>query len=96
MGDVIEDNVFDLIDKAKNGDKGAQAYLVEKNIGLVWSIVKRFSNRGYDVDDIFQIGSIGLIKAINKFDNSYGVKFSTYAVPMIWVRLRDSYVTMEL
>lgn len=83
MGDVIEDNVFELIDKAKKGDKDAQAYLVEKNTGLVWSIVKRFSNRGYDVDDIFQIGSIGLIKAINKFDSSYDVKFSTYAVPMI-------------
>lgn len=83
MGDVIEDNVFELISKAKNGDKDAQAYLVEKNTGLVWSIVKRFSNRGYDVDDIFQIGSIGLIKAINKFDSSYEVKFSTYAVPMI-------------
>ena len=72
-----------LIEKAKNGDKEAQALLVEKNIGLVWSIVRRFQNRGYEVDDLFQIGCIGLMKAINKFDASFDVKFSTYAVPMI-------------
>ena len=54
-----------------------------KNIGLVWSNVKRFQNRGYEAEDIFQIGCIGLIKAINKFDDSFNVKFSTYAVPMI-------------
>lgn len=83
MEALMEDSVLDLIDKAKTGDKQAQAILVEKNIGLVWSIVKRFQNRGYEVDDIFQIGSIGLIKAINKFDKSFEVKFSTYAVPMI-------------
>lgn len=83
MEELMEDSVLDLIDKAKAGDKKAQAILVEKNIGLVWSIVKRFQNRGYEMDDIFQIGSIGLIKAINKFDKSFDVKFSTYAVPMI-------------
>jgi len=55
----------------------------KKNVGLVWSIVRRFQNRGYEAEDIFQIGCIGLIKAINKFDCSYDVKFSTYAVPMI-------------
>ena len=52
-------------------------------MGLVWSIVRRFGGRGYDPEDLFQIGSIGLIKAIDKFDLSYDVKFSTYAVPMI-------------
>lgn len=83
MEELMEDSVLDLIDRAKAGDKRAQAILVEKNIGLVWSIVKRFQNRGYEMDDIFQIGSIGLIKAINKFDKSFDVKFSTYAVPMI-------------
>jgi RNA polymerase sporulation-specific sigma factor len=57
--------------------------LVEKNVGLVWSIIKRFQNRGYDTEDLFQIGCIGLIKSINKFDESFDVKFSTYAVPMI-------------
>jgi RNA polymerase sporulation-specific sigma factor len=72
-----------LIEKAKSGDKEAQSTLVERNIGLVWSIVKRFKNRGIETDDLFQIGCIGLIKSINKFDSSFDVKFSTYAVPMI-------------
>lgn len=73
----------ELIKMAKEGDKSAQNILVENNIGLVWSIVRRFQNRGHDMEDLFQIGSIGLIKAINKFDTSFNVKFSTYAVPMI-------------
>jgi RNA polymerase sporulation-specific sigma factor len=76
------DNI-ELIKMAKEGDKSAQNILVENNIGLVWSIVRRFQNRGHDMEDLFQIGSIGLIKAINKFDTSFNVKFSTYAVPMI-------------
>ncbi len=83
MKDMTDEAVLTLIIKAKAGDKQAQTILVEKNVGLVWSIVKRFQNRGYEIDDLFQIGSIGLIKAINKFDASYDVKFSTYAVPMI-------------
>ncbi len=83
MKDITDEAVLTLIMNAKAGDKQAQATLVEKNIGLVWSIVKRFQNRGYEIDDLYQIGSIGLIKAINKFDASYDVKFSTYAVPMI-------------
>jgi RNA polymerase sporulation-specific sigma factor len=76
-------NSFEFIKKAKSGDKAAQSILVEKNIGLVWSIVKRFQNRGYEAEDLFQIGCIGLIKAINKFDSNFNVKLSTYAVPMI-------------
>ena len=72
-----------LIQKAHNGDKAAREKLVMDNVGLVWSIVKRFLNRGYEAEDLFQIGSIGLIKAIDKFDDSFDVKFSTYAVPMI-------------
>ncbi len=83
MKETSDDAVISLIIDAKAGDKQAQSVLVERNVGLVWSIVKRFQNRGYEVDDLFQIGSIGLIKAINKFDTSYNVKFSTYAVPMI-------------
>ncbi len=81
--DYSEEDVLELIKRTKEGDKDAQAFLVEKNIGLVWSIVKRFQNRGYETEDIFQIGCIGLIKAINKFNQSFDVKFSTYAVPMI-------------
>lgn len=83
MKDITDEAVLTLIINAKAGDRQAQSVLVEKNVGLVWSIVKRFQNRGYEIDDLFQIGSIGLIKAINKFDASYDVKFSTYAVPMI-------------
>jgi RNA polymerase sporulation-specific sigma factor len=73
----------ELILLARNGDRQAQGTLVENNIGLVWSIVRRFQNRGHETEDLFQIGCIGLIKAINKFDTSYDVRFSTYAVPMI-------------
>lgn len=76
-------DAIQLIIMAREGDKLAQNLLVEKNIGLVWSIVRRFQNRGYETDDLFQIGCIGLIKAISKFDISFDVKFSTYAVPMI-------------
>ncbi|MBU9726027.1 MULTISPECIES: RNA polymerase sporulation sigma factor SigF [Diplocloster] len=72
-----------LIVKSHEGDKEARDRLVEENIGLVWSIVRRFQGRGHEMEDLFQIGSIGLIKAIDKFDISYDVKFSTYAVPMI-------------
>lgn len=79
----LENDTAALIAAAKAGDKQAQSYLVEKNVGLVWSIVRRFQNRGYETDDLFQIGCIGLIKAINKFDDSFEVRFSTYAVPMI-------------
>lgn len=83
MSEFTEDGIFEMIQRAKDGDKSAQSIMVEKNVGLVWSIVKRFQNRGYESEDLFQIGSIGLIKAINKFDSSFGVRFSTYAVPMI-------------
>ena len=62
--------------------------LVANNIGLVWSIVRRFLNRGCEAEDLFQIGSIGLMKAIDKFDTGYEVKFSTYAVPMIAGEIR--------
>lgn len=75
--------VKELITESQKGNKEARDLLVEKNVRLVWSVVQRFLNRGYDPDDLFQIGSIGLIKSIDKFDLSYDVKFSTYAVPMI-------------
>ncbi len=75
-------NIY-LIEKAQNGDKKALEELVANNLPLVSSISKRFLNRGYEYDDIFQIGCLGLVKAINNFDSKFGVKFSTYAVPMI-------------
>ncbi|MFZ5352462.1 MAG: RNA polymerase sporulation sigma factor SigF [Bacillota bacterium] len=71
------------ISRAQNGDSEAENFLVENNIGLVRSVVKRFLNRGCEYDDLLQIGSIGLLKAIKKFDLSYNVRFSTYAIPMI-------------
>lgn len=72
-----------LIALSQSGDNGARDRLVNSNIRLVWSVVQRFMNRGYEPDDLFQIGCIGLLKSVDKFDLSYDVKFSTYAVPMI-------------
>ena len=76
-------DTLELIKLSQEGNKEARDRVVTENVGLVWSIVRRFANRGHDMEDLFQIGSIGLIKAIDKFDTSYEVKFSTYAVPMI-------------
>lgn len=72
-----------LIERSHTGDKEAREVLIEKNLGLVHHIVKRFLNRGVEAEDLFQIGCIGLIKAIDKFDLQFNVRFSTYAVPMI-------------
>ncbi|RYG74617.1 RNA polymerase sporulation sigma factor SigF [Lentibacillus lipolyticus] len=80
---LTDEQVKEYIHRSQQGDKEARDILVEKNVRLVWSVVQRFINRGYDPDDLFQIGSIGLIKSIDKFDLSYDVRFSTYAVPMI-------------
>lgn len=73
----------ELLQLVAQGDQAAQTRLVEQNVGLVRSVVKRFLNRGHEAEDLFQIGCIGLMKAVQKFDCSFGVKFSTYAVPMI-------------
>lgn len=72
-----------LIERAQAGEKEAREVLIEQNLGLVHHIVKRFWGRGYEVEDLFQIGVIGLMKAIDKFDVTFDVKFSTYAVPLI-------------
>lgn len=77
------DDTKELILKAHNGDKAARDRLVMENMGLVYSVSRRFIRRGCELEDINQIGTIGLIKAIDKFDDSFDVKFSTYAVPMI-------------
>ena len=73
----------ELIELAHEGSKEARDMLVLDNMGLVYSIARRFAGRGYEMDDIIQIGTIGLIKAIDKFDLSQPVMLSTYAVPMI-------------
>ena len=82
------EQVLEYIKRAHQGDKAARDLLVQNNLGLVWSIVRRFSNRGYDPEDLFQVGSIGLLKAIDRFDTDYEVKFSTYAVPLIIGEIR--------
>ena len=77
------DHTLELILRAQEGDEKAKNQLVNENMGLVWSLVRRFVGRGYELEDLFQIGSIGLLKSIDKFDLNFNVKFSTYAVPMI-------------
>lgn len=77
-----------LIEESQNGSYEARDKLVEGNIKLVLSVIKKFNNRGVDLDDLFQVGAMGLIKAIDNFDFSHGVKFSTYAVPMIVGEIR--------
>ncbi|GER72386.1 RNA polymerase sporulation sigma factor SigF [Weizmannia acidilactici] len=78
-----DEEVKDLIRRSQDGDQAARDLIVEKNMRLVWSVVQRFLNRGYEPDDLFQIGCIGLLKSVDKFDLTYDVRFSTYAVPMI-------------
>jgi len=79
----LDNRTLNLILKAQKGDQEAQNILVQENIGLVWSLVKRFKGSDAETEDIFQVGCIGLIKAIKKFDPDFDVRFSTYAVPMI-------------
>ncbi|CDE17717.1 rNA polymerase sigma factor [Eubacterium sp. CAG:841] len=78
----------ELLRKSKNGDMHAREELISGNMRLVLSIIQRFGSRGEDADDLFQVGCIGLIKAIDNFDLDVGVKFSTYAVPMIIGEIR--------
>ncbi len=77
-----------LFELANRGDKSAKEKIVSENTGLVYSVARRFMGRGYELEDLFQIGCIGLLKAIQRFDFSFEVKFSTYAVPMILGELK--------
>lgn len=79
---MYETNI-NMLKSAKGGNKVALGNLLEQNTGLIWSIAKRFVGRGYDLEDLYQIGCIGMIKCVRKFDFSYNVKFSTYAVPYV-------------
>ena len=79
----MHENDMKVIDNAKNGNKDAMTKLIEDNNGLIWSIVRRFNGRGYDIEDLYQIGTIGFIKAIQRFYTSFEVRLSTYAVPYI-------------
>lgn len=85
---LSEAETEELLRRAKAGDKEARERLINCNLKLVFSLVQRFENRNYDLEDLFQIGTIGLIKAIDKFDLNYQVRFSTYAVPMILGEIR--------
>ena len=77
------ENDMKIMERAQNGNKEDMTKIIEENSGLVWSIVRRFSGRGYEIEDLYQIGNIGLIKAIQRFDTSFEVRLSTYAVPYI-------------
>jgi len=76
-------DVSELLTRVKSGDRTAESMIIEQNMGLVWSVVKRFYNRGHEPEDLFQVGCIGMLKAVQRFDMSFDVKFSTYAVPVI-------------
>ena len=82
------DRTEELIRQSQEGDKGARDILIEENLGLIHHVVKRFLGRGVEAEDLFQIGAVGLVKAVDRFDRSFGVRFSTYAVPMIAGEIR--------
>ena len=77
------DRTEELIRRSQDGDKAARETLIEENLGLIHHVVKRFLGRGVEAEDLFQIGAVGLVKAVDRFDLSFGVRFFTYAVPMI-------------
>lgn len=82
------DEITELLKRTKEGDKKAREDLISGNLRLVLSVIQKFSNRGENADDLFQVGCIGLMKAIDNFDTSLNVKFSTYGVPMIIGEIR--------
>ena len=82
MYEKYDNNIQDII-AAQNGDEKAMEDLISNNKGLIWSIINRFKDRGYEVEDLYQIAVIGFIKCIKKFDPSFEVRLSTYAVPYI-------------
>lgn len=82
------EDVFELLRASKQGDKRATERLITENAGLVWSIARRFFGRGVDPDDLYQLGCVGFLKAIQGFDEEYGTQFSTYAVPKISGEIR--------
>lgn len=77
------ENNFEMLKKAKEGDENAKEQLLKNNFPLIKSVIRRFKNRGIEYEDLYQLGCVGFVRAINNFDLSYNVKFSTYAVPMI-------------
>lgn len=84
----MSDDLYESIRRAQNGDRQTAGRLVEENSGLIWSIVRRYIGRGVDAEDLYQLGCVGLLKAIDGFDMSFGTRFSTYAVPKISGEIR--------
>jgi len=84
----MRENIYEMIRSAQEGDRNAEAQLVEENSGLIWSVAKRFFGRGTDPDDLYQLGCLGFLKAVRGFDLEYGTRFSTYAVPKISGEIR--------
>ncbi|MBO4854645.1 MAG: sigma-70 family RNA polymerase sigma factor [Oscillospiraceae bacterium] len=80
--------LFSLLERAQKGDEDACRVALEKNEGLVWSVVRRYCGRGVEMDDLYQLGCIGFIKAVKGFDLTYGTQFSTYAIPKIAGEIR--------
>ncbi len=85
---ITNERMMEILPLAQKGDEAAREELVHGNIKLVLSVVKKFNNRKENLDDVFQVGCLGLLKAIDNFDFSHGVRFSTYAVPMIIGEIR--------
>ncbi|NLT64455.1 MAG: sigma-70 family RNA polymerase sigma factor [Clostridiales bacterium] len=84
----MTDSMTEALRAAKNGDKEASERLIEENSGLIWSIARRFFGRGVEADDLYQLGCVGFLKAIQGYDEAYGTQFSTYAVPKISGEIR--------
>lgn len=84
----MKQHILQLIAKSQSGDKDATEQLVVENSGLIWSVVRRFSGRGIDPDDLYQLGCLGFLKAVEGFDLEFGTQFSTYAVPKIAGEIR--------
>ncbi len=84
----MTDSMTEALRAAKNGDKEASQQLIENNSGLIWSIARRFFGRGVEADDLYQLGCVGFLKAIQGYDEAYGTQFSTYAVPKISGEIR--------
>lgn len=84
----MSDELYAAIRRAQNGDRETAGRIVEENSGLIWSVARRFFGRGVDPDDLYQLGCVGLLKAIDGYDQSFGTKFSTYAVPKISGEIR--------
>lgn len=84
----MTEQMCQLLRKARDGDNEACEQLIEENSGLIWSIVRRYQNRGVELDDLYQLGCLGFLKAVRGFDEGYGTQFSTYAVPKISGEIR--------